>query len=292
MKYGYFPGCSLHSTSMEYDISFQAVCKKLGVELAEIENWTCCGSSASHAAPKRLAMALPLMNLVQAQQQGLEKVFTPCAACFARFKFAQHELEQNPGLRLDLEGIIGHTLSNNINILHPLELFGNGLLRTIAQLGNHALEGLKIVCYYGCLLTRPPKVTQFDDVEDPQSMDRLMSALGATVLKWGNKTDCCGGSFALSKTEIVLHLSHEILEGAKEAGAQAIVVACPLCQVNLDTRQAEIEKAYNTQFNMPIYYFTQLMGVALGVPESELMLERHLVDSQTMLERWRHHGET
>jgi heterodisulfide reductase subunit B len=285
MRYAYFPGCSLHSTAREYDVSLRAVCGKLGVEITEIENWICCGSSAIHAAPKRLAMALPLKNLAEAEHQGLTEVMAPCAACFARFKFAQHEVKQHPELRPELEGIIGRAFSNSIQVLHPLEIFGDGLLGTISQLARNALAGLKIVCYYGCLLTRPPQVTHFDDVENPQSMDRLMSALGASVLDWGYKTDCCGGSFALTKTEIVLRLSREILEGAKAAGAQAIAVACPLCQVNLDSRQAEIEKAYGTPFKLPIYYFTQLMGVALGVPKTELMLESHFVDAQTMLEK-------
>jgi len=285
MKYGYFPGCSLHSTSREYDSSLRAVCKKLGVQLSEIKNWICCGTSAIHIAPRRLAMALPLKNLVEAQQQGFEEVVAPCAACFARFKSAQYEVKQHPELLHDLEGIIGRTFSNSTNVLHPLEIFGDGLLETISRLGKNALAGLKVVCYYGCLLTRTPKVTNFDDVENPKSMDRLMSALGASVLNWGNKTDCCGGSFALTKVEIVLRLSREILEGAKESGAQAIVVACPLCQVNLDTRQVEIEKAYGVRFNIPVYYFTQLMGVALGVPKSALMLENHFVDAQTALKK-------
>ena len=199
-------------------------------------------------------MALPLKNLAEAQRQGLDEVITPCAACFSRFKSAQHDFEQHPELRTEAEEIIEYSFNKQINVLHPLEIFSNGLLEEISRLGNNGLSGLKVVCYYGCLLTRPPKVTNFDDVENPQSMDRLMSALGAEVLNWGYKTDCCGGSFALTKVEIVLRLSREILEGAKEAGAQAIVVACPLCQVNLDTRQVEIEKAYGAQFNMPIYY--------------------------------------
>jgi heterodisulfide reductase subunit B len=283
MTYGYFPGCSLQSTSREYDTSLRAVCQKLNVELQEIEDWICCGSSAVHIAPRLLAVALPAQNLAQAQQQGLEEVITPCAACFARFKAAQAELARHPELIPVVERVIGQPYSNSLRVSHPLEIFGNGLLATVSQVANHALAGLKVVCYYGCLLTRPPKVTHFDDVENPQSMDRLMRALGATVLSWGCKTDCCGGFFALTKPEIVLRLSRDILEAASQAGAQAVVVACPLCQVNLDTRQAEINKAYHTHFNLPILYFTQLMGLALDVPRHELLLERHFVDAQAVL---------
>lgn len=283
MKYGYFPGCSLHSTSREYDASLRAICKQLGVELAEIENWICCGSSAIHAAPRRLAMALPLTNLAAAQMQGLREVIVPCAACFARFKSAQHEMKQHPESRLEMEDVVGHAISDNTKVLHPLELFGDGLLGELSRLGKDALSGLKVVCYYGCLLTRPPKVTHFDDVENPQSMDRVMRALGANVLDWGYKTDCCGGSFALTKTDIVIKLSHEILEGAKEVGAQAIVVACPLCQVNLDTRQREVEEEYGAVYNLPIFYFTQLIGVAFKLPAEELMLDKHFVDGRDVL---------
>ena len=287
MNYGYFPGCSLLSTAREYDTSLRVVCNKLCVGLREIKDWICCGSSAIHVAPRRLAMALPLKNLAEAQQQGLEEVLAPCAACFGRLKSAQYEMNQHPELRLELEDIIGHTFSNSIKVLHPLEIFGNGLFGKISQLRKNTLSTLKVVCYYGCLLTRPPKVTHFDDSEDPQSMDRVMSALGAQVLDWGYKTDCCGGSFALTKTDIVLKLSHEILAGAKEVGAQAIVVACPLCQINLDSRQREVEKEYGESYNLPILYFTQLMGVAFGLSVEELMLDKHFVDSSKVLENVR-----
>jgi heterodisulfide reductase subunit B len=285
MKYGYFPGCSLESTSREYDTSLRAVYEKLGIELLEIENWICCGSSAVHIAPRRLAVALPAQNLAYAQQQGFEEVVAPCAACFARFKSAQNELTQHPELIPEVEGIIGQTITNTVKVLHPLELLSEDLLKMASQLSNNALAGLKVVCYYGCLLTRPPKVTHFDDVENPMSMDRLMSALGASVMNWDHKTDCCGGFFALVKPEIVLRLSREILESASQAGAQAIVVACPLCQVNLDTRQAEINQAYHTQFNIPIIYFTQLMGLAFNVPQTELRLESHFVKARALIEK-------
>ena len=285
MTYGYFPGCSLESTSKEFDVSLRIVFEKLGLELAEIDNWICCGSSAIHIAPRNLAIALPAQNLANAQQQGLENVVAPCAACFARFKSAQYELTQHPELLPEVEEIIGQKFNNKVRVLHPLELFDESLLKTVSDMTINPLAGLKVVCYYGCLLTRPPKVTHFDDVENPQSMDRLVAALGASVLEWDKKTDCCGGFFALTKPDIVLHLSRDIFESASRAGAQAIIVACPLCQVNLDTRQTEINKTYSTNFDIPIIYFTQLMGLAFNIPHKSLQLDRHFIDTGSLLEK-------
>jgi heterodisulfide reductase subunit B len=286
MRFAYYPGCSLHSTGREYDASLRAVCQSLGIDLAEVRDWVCCGSAAVHGASRRLALSLPLHNLAQVEKQGFHEVLVPCAACFSRFKFAWHEMEQQPQLRRELEDIVEHKFSTGIKIVHPLEVLGDPeFLKGIPLLKKDALSGLRVVAYYGCLLTRPPEVTGFDDAEYPQSMDRLLRALGATVLDWGYRTDCCGASFSLTRTDIVLRLSHELLEGAREVGAQAIVVACPLCHLNLDARQREIEAEFGTRYNLPIYYFTQLLGLALGVPGQKLMLNRHFVEATRALEK-------
>lgn len=286
MRYAYYPGCSLHSTAREYDVSLRGVCWRLGIELVEVKNWVCCGSSAAHAASRRLGVALPLANLAQVEKQGLTEILVPCAACFSRFKFAQHEIETQPKLRREMEEVVEHKFLNGVRILHPLEVFASDrLLSQLAVIGRKRLSGLNVVCYYGCLLTRPPKVVKFDDPEYPQSTDRLLQALGASVLDWGNRTDCCGASFALNRTDIVHKLSRDILDGARQVGAEAIVVACPLCHLNLDSRQGEIEEAYGTQFSLPIFYFTELMGIALGLPEKELGLTRHMVDTRKALEK-------
>ncbi|MCL4369589.1 MAG: CoB--CoM heterodisulfide reductase iron-sulfur subunit B family protein [Chloroflexi bacterium] len=286
MRYGYYPGCSLHSTAREYDASLRAVCRRLDIELAEITGWVCCGSSATHAASKHLGVALPLHNLAEAERQGLGEVLVPCAACYSRFKLAWHEVERQPALRGEVEAILEHQFREEIGIVHPLEVLdSSSVRRQLASLGEGNLSGLKVVCYYGCLLSRPPKVTRFDSGEYPQSMDRMLGLLGASVLDWGYRTDCCGASFSLTRTDIVRRLSHDILEGAREVGADAIVVACPLCHLNLDARQRDIEKEYGVRYNLPIYYFTQLLGYAIGVPSQDLMLERHFVDPRGLLEK-------
>ncbi len=286
MKYAYYPGCSLHSTAKEYDSSLRAVCEKVGVELDEAKNWICCGSTPAHTTSKLLSLALPLKNLAEMEKSGFNEVMVPCAACFSRFKIALHEIDNDPKLAADMEGIIEHKFKNGVKVYHPLEVLSDtAQLGKLTELVKNTLTGLKVVCYYGCLLTRPPKVMGFDDCEYPQSMDRILRALGVTTLDWSYKTDCCGASFALTRTEIVLKLSRDILEGAKSVGADAIAVACPMCHVNLDTRQEEIEEKYQVAYHLPIFYFTQLMGLAFDIPAEKLLLKRHLVDTKDVLEK-------
>ena len=286
MKYAYYPGCSLHSTAKEYDRSLRVVCEKVGIELEEVKNWICCGSTPAHATSKLLSLALPLKNLAEIEKSGFREVIVPCAACFSRFKIAQHEIDTEPRLAAEVEGIIEHKFRDGVKVYHPLDILSNSAeLSTLTELVKNDLSGLKVVCYYGCLLTRPPKVTGFDVCEYPQSMDKILQAVGVSTLDWSYKTDCCGASFALTRTEIVLKLSRDILEGAKSVGADAIAVACPMCHVNLDTRQEEIEQKYQVTYHLPIFYFTQLMGLAFDIPAEKLLLKRHLVDSEELLER-------
>lgn len=286
MKYAYYPGCSLHSTAKEYDRSLRAVCEKVGIELEEVKNWICCGSTPAHSTSKLLSLALPLKNLAEIEKSGFREVIVPCAACFSRFKIALHEIDTEPRLAAEVEGIIEHKFRDGVKVYHPLDILSNSAgLSTLTELVKNDLSGLKVVCYYGCLLTRPPKVTGFDVCEYPQSMDKILQAVGVSTLDWSYKTDCCGASFALTRTEIVLKLSRDILEGAKSVGADAIAVACPMCHVNLDTRQEEIEQKYQVTYHLPIFYFTQLMGLAFDIPAEKLLLKRHLVDSEDLLER-------
>ncbi len=286
MKYAYYPGCSLHSTAKEYDRSLCAVCEKVGIELEEVKNWICCGSTPAHTTSKLLSLALPLKNLAEIEKSGFNEVIVPCAACFSRFKIALHEIDNDPQLAMEMEGIIEHKFREGVKVHHPLDILSNNMgLGKLTELVKNDLTRLKVVCYYGCLLTRPPKAMEFDNCEYPQSMDKILQALGVSTLDWSYKTDCCGASFALTRTEIVLKLSRDILEEAKSVGADAIVVACPMCHVNLDTRQEEIEEKYRVTYHLPIFYFTQLMGLAFDIPVEKLLLKRHLVDTEDVLEK-------
>jgi heterodisulfide reductase subunit B len=283
MKYGYYPGCSLHSTGAEYDHSLKAVCDSLKIELQEVPGWVCCGTSPAHASSHLLATALPIKNLSFAEEAGLNELVVPCAACFSRFKVSLHEISQDAKLGEEIKEIIGADYQNKVKVTHPLDLLDKVDEKAIKESIKKNLSGMKVVCYYGCLLTRPPKAMHFDDVEYPMSMDRVLEKCGATVLDWSYKTDCCGATFALTETDAVLKLTHKILENAKAVGANAIAVACPLCHANLDTRQTEIEEKYQAQYGIPVLYFSQIMGLAFGLDPKKLGMMKHLVSTEPVL---------
>ena len=281
MKYGYYPGCSLHSTGGEYETSLKAVCERLGIELEEVRGWICCGTSPAHAASRLLSLALPLENLRLAEKMGMGNVVAPCAACFARLKVARHEAGTHPELAQQLTEVLDSPVPTSVRVLHPLEILANG-----AQVGaavERELPALRVVCYYGCLLTRPPEVMQFDECEYPMSMDRCLRACGIETLDWSRKTDCCGGALVLSETNVALKLTRDLLEEAKAVGANAIAVACPLCQTTLDMRQKEIEREFEASYGFPVFYFTQLMGLAFGMPAERLGIHRHFVAADELL---------
>ena len=275
----YYPGCSLHATGIEFHLSTEAIAKKLGLNLVEPAGWKCCGTSPAHNTNYYRSIKLPMETLAIAQDMGHSYMTMPCAACFSRFRVAIHEVQQDPELRKKIAQDIGYEYTGGIKV--------DSLLATITdRVGYDAaarpvvkpLAGLKIVCYYGCLLTRPPDITGEEHYEYPTNMDRLAEALGAEALDWTYKTDCCGGSLSLSTLEIALDLSHKILRNAQEVGADLIITACPLCHANLDMRQKQINDEYGEDLHVPILYFTQLMGVAYGLPPKALGLDKHLTD--------------
>jgi len=274
MKVSYYPGCALHGTAIEYDESTKAVSRMLGVELCELPDWNCCGASSAHATDSSLALNLAARNLAIASAQGRDTV-VPCAACYSRLKAAAHERHQEAG---------NGNHQPAPNILSLLEfLSGYELNSKMTALRQKSLAGLKLVCYYGCLLVRPPKVTGAKNCENPEQMDRLLKIMGAEVLPWSYKTDCCGGSLVLTRPDIVRHLVQRLLERAIEAGAEAIVVACPLCQSNLDSRQEEISREAGKIYAVPVLYITELAGLALGHSEAPKWFKRHLVNPKKLL---------
>jgi heterodisulfide reductase subunit B len=280
-KYAYYPGCSLHSTGSEFDISFRAVCEKLGMDIREIEGWICCGTSPAHSSSRLLSLALPYENLCQAEKMGLTDVVAPCASCFARLRTAMYEANEDAEIAGQISEALEKPLPKSMNVLSPIEIFSGR--QGLAEAVTKQLPELKVVCYYGCLLTRPSKVMQFDECEYPMAMDELLRSMGIETLEWSYKTECCGGALAMTRTDVVLKLTHDILEEAKAVGANAIAVGCPLCHVNLDTRQTEVEKEYGVQYGMPIFYFTQLMGLAMGAAPDKLGLQKHFVSADELL---------
>ena len=290
-KLTYFPGCSAHGTSEEFDHTLKLVMQTLDVQMEEIPDWNCCGATSAHVMTENLALALPMRNLVLAERLESKTMGIACASCYSRMKGTKKHLDENPELAKKInstiieEGEYKGTIDVKSMLQYCYEEIG---LETIKSKVVKSLSGLKVVCYYGCLLTRPKGITHFDSPEYPMSMDYLMEALGAKSLDFDYKTECCGASFSISDTEIVESLSGKILEVAKESGAQMIVVACPLCQSNLDMRQPDIEKHTGKKFDLPVMYFTQLMALAFGYNENELRLPKHIVPVEAAL---KHIGE-
>ena len=283
MRYAYFPGCSLSSSGYDYNLSLKFVARALGIELVEVRDWVCCGASSAHAISHLLSVALPVLNLSHAEKDGFQKLIAPCLACLSRFKAANVELEHDASLKEKIHQVFDYQYQGKVKVYHPLEVFLEMGLEKIRERIRKKLTGLRIACYYGCVLTRPPKITQFDNVEDPQSMDSIVRTLGATPLEWSFKTECCGVSMTLTRSDMVLKLSNDILREAKEAGADAIAVACPLCQANLDGRQRQIEETYNTRYGIPILYITQLMGLAFGAFPKEVGIQKLITSPREVL---------
>ena len=286
--YSYYPGCSLHGTAKEYDRSLKLVADKLGFELREIADWSCCGATAAHSTDELLALALPARNLMLAAA-ARQPVLAPCAMCYNRMKVAQHEL-QEPTKRQAVAKMLGRSekelWSELVAVVSLLQIVtGDGIQSAIKAAIVKPLKNLKVVCYYGCLLARPPEIVQLDNLENPQTMDRLMAQLGAQVLDWPFKTECCGGSLALARLDIVLALNRQLLDMARDVGTDCIVTACPMCHSNMDTRQRQINAKFGESFDMPIFYVTELMGLAFGFSAEALLLDKHLTDASKIVNK-------
>ena len=276
----YYPGCSLHSTAAEFDASARGVCKALGIKLVEPRDWLCCGSTAAHRADPLAALQLPYRNLQIIEQNGFTEVTMPCASCFNRHKAVQHEIRQSPETKDRLDKASGQQYQDTVRVSSLVETIQRHAgPEKLAGKIKRSLKGLRVACYYGCLLTRPPEVVEASHPENPTEMDQLLQATGLEVKDWSYKTSCCGGSHSLTRPDIALTLSRELIEQARKAGADAIAVACPLCHANLDARQFQMK----LPDSMPIFYFTQLLALALGLPEKTVALHKNLTDPRPLL---------
>ena len=276
----YYPGCSLHGTSGEFDASFKATARALDLTLLEIPGWECCGNTAAHSINRLLSTALPVNELAKVEQDmKLDAVAVPCAACFSRFKTGAHEVAESAETAADVRAVVGRPYDGGVSVQNLVDVYHDAVgLEELAAKVTKPFGGLKIACYYGCLLTRPPKVTLADDPEYPMHMDEVVKAIGCTPVDWNYKTDCCGASLALTEQDIVDDLVARIITDAHACGAEAIAVACPLCQVNLDGRQLEIVKKHPDWRHMPVVFLSQMVGRAIGIDDKTLGLKKHLVD--------------
>lgn len=285
MKLAYYPGCSAESTARDMHMSSAAVAKKLGIELVEPEGWSCCGATPGHQTDRTLAASLAVANLTKVKDMGLDMVMN-CAACYSRMKMANHEMINSPEMRQQVADAVGQDYDGSVRVRHLLEVLLEDIgLAKIQEAVVKPLNGLKIASYYGCLLVRPAEIMQFDDDENPTSMDKLVDMLGGESLDWPHKTECCGGSLSMTRTDLVVKLSDSIVGMAKEAGADCMVVACPLCQINLDLRQLDIKKQLGREHNMPILYITQLIGLCLGIPANELGLSKLMISPDAVVNK-------
>jgi len=284
MKYAYFPGCSAHSTARDMHDSCLAVTKALGIELQEIDGWTCCGASAAHQTDRELAVALASANLLLAQKMGLDMVVN-CAACYNRSKVANAEVQHSPALRQSVADSLGQAYDGAVPVRHFVEVLVKdyGLARLRKQI-THSFRGVKIAAYYGCYLVRPPDAAGFDDPENPSILESLIDVVGGTNVEWSGKVDCCGGMQNLTRTEITVRRSAAVIEMAQAAGAECIVVACPMCQTSLDLRQTDMATLLGKQYNMPVIYITQLLGLALGISPQALGIDKLVVSPATVLQ--------
>jgi heterodisulfide reductase subunit B2 len=283
MKIGYFPGCSLHATAREYEESLRSIAPALGVELEEVQDWACCGATSAHATNHVLSVALPARTLMLAQRQHLDSIFAPCAACYNRLASARHALANDLKLALQVQAVLGGPVQHSTRILSIAQLLA-GLTDEIRGLSAGSLKGLKVACYYGCLLVRPPEICNFDDPEAPSSLEKIAAATGAVPVSWDMALECCGGGFSLSRTASVVRLGRSILQSARNAGAQALVVACPMCHSNLDFRQQAINRRGEDQ-PLPILFVSQLVGLSMRLDPMQLGLTRHFVSPEPLLRR-------
>ncbi len=278
MRYAYYPGCSLDATGRQYGESVRAVAAAAGMELVEIEDWNCCGATAYMSVNEVLSFSLTARNLANAAKTG-DPVVTPCNACFTNLKKTEAYLAEFPEVKAKVDKALaeaGLRYDGGVKTKHLLQAVvedvGLGKVKALARL---PLKGLRVAPYYGCQIVRPYAFDE--DATDPTSMDRLIEALGGTPTYFPMKTMCCGGSLMGTREDVALRLCRNLLLCAKEGRADCIAVACPLCQLNLDAYQARINRTYGTDFNLPVLYFTQLMGLAFGLSPTALGLERSIV---------------
>lgn len=275
--FSYYPGCSLHATAKEFDASVRAVFQALDLSLVELEGWNCCGASSAHALNHELSLALPARNLALAQRTGHEMMM-PCAACFNRHANARHVLATDAGQRQRLEEMLDVSFDDTVAVRPLLDVIAADVgLEQVSARVTRPIQGLNVVGYYGCLLVRPPEVTGFENPDHPTFMDRLLASLGATPHAWSYATVCCGGALSLTQPQVAARLVRRLVDRAREAGAEAIVTSCPLCQLNLEMRQNGKEEA------MPIFYVTELMGLAFGLEGAPAWWRKHLVDPRPLL---------
>lgn len=284
MKISYYPGCSQEGSALDYGKSTAALCSLLGIELKEISGWNCCGSTPAHSIDSELSAALCARNLDLAKKEGADFVATPCPSCLSNLRMASHRMK-DAAFRERVNGLLDEPAPQDLpEAISIMQVIGRQFdVPTLEGLVKKSLAGIKIAPYYGCLMSRPAKIMNFGDPENPMLMETLLGACGAQILDFPLKTVCCGASYGIPQRPLAAENSGKILELAQNMGADAIAVACPLCQMNLDLRQKQAGEAMDRSFNLPIMYFTQLMGLAMGLEGDVLGLDQLCVSAEPIV---------
>jgi heterodisulfide reductase subunit B len=250
--------------------------KAFGIEMTEIPDWNCCGATAAHNLNKELSLSLPARILAIAEKEGMEEIVVPCAACYSRLTVTHHELKEDPLLKDRIISLVGMEYKGTTQVLNIIQFIQKYIADKIEEKTVKPFS-YKVACYYGCLLVRPHSILKFDRAEDPQTMDELVKKAGGEPIDWAFKTECCGAGMSVSRTDIVARLSGGIVEDAFDRGAEAIVVACPMCHSNLDMRRREINHFLGKNIDIPVLYLSQVIGLAAGISHKDLGLQRHMV---------------
>jgi len=279
-KVAYFPGCAASSSSKDYDQTVRSTAEALGIELVEPPGWVCCGSSCAHATDRTEAKALPLRTMATIERMGMDKVTSPCSNCFSRLKMAETHGVQDEKALDRVEKYTDYRYKGTVAAQHFVDtIMEHASPEYLAAKVKRPLDGLKVACYYGCLITRPAEVTGAENPEYPMKMDHLLQSLGAETVDWSFKTDCCGGPLSVTQTEVALDMSANVIENARDCGAEAVITMCPMCHMNLDARQEDMK----VDFDTPIFHSTQLTTLAFGMDVKKSHFDKNLVDPLPLL---------
>jgi len=285
MEIGYYPGCTLKQSSGLYDIQTRSIMNALGVHLHELKDWNCCGATSAAKVDDFLAIAMPARNLGIADQMGLTEMVIPCSACYSKTLVARHRLLDDPDLTHTINKDLARKITGKTKIVSILEVLLS--FYRSGDLAKHIVKkckGLTPVCYYGCMMTRfPYPVPISDDVENPQSMEIILKAIGIQSVDWNDKTSCCGASATINDKETSLSLMAQIMKDALKSGANCFVVSCPMCQLNLDAYQNEFCEMNDIQERLPVYFITELLGLSMGMSLKNLQVNRHFIDGIGLL---------
>ena len=285
MKIPYFPGCTLNTTGKCFDNAVRASAAAVGVDLVELPNWNCCGATYPLIVDNMLKLAAAAHILVEARQAG-SQVTTACTTCYNVLKRTNHFIRTHPDERDRINSFIEADYTGEVEVVDIVQLLRDQVgFDAVRERVTKPLKDLKVAAYYGCMVLRPPAEVAYDDPDHPRSLDDLMAALGATAVEYPHKNECCGAYLAMKAPEVTRSMVYTILGSAQRAGAEAMVTNCPLCQFNLDKQQQEMTNTYAGYQPIPVFYFSQLMGLALGLNIDDYGWDRHYIDPKPVVDK-------